>query len=41
MKGKKWYAALAALATAAATLMASSACLWFFYQPKEPDCLNK
>ena len=37
---KKMWAALATVATVIATLMATSACWVFIYQPKEPSCLN-
>ncbi len=40
MKKKKILALVAAVATVFATTIASSACLWYFYQPKEPKCLN-
>ncbi|ENZ03286.1 cyclic lactone autoinducer peptide [Clostridium thermobutyricum] len=32
--------AAAAVATVFAGLVASSACLWSFYQPEEPECLS-
>ena len=38
---KRAYATFAAVAALAAALMASSACLWFFYQPEEPKSLRK
>lgn len=31
----------ALLLTGTATVMASSACIWFMYQPKEPECLKE
>lgn len=31
---------VAALATAFAATMATSACTYFFYQPEEPECLR-
>ncbi|MGB8454621.1 MAG: cyclic lactone autoinducer peptide [Anaerocolumna sp.] len=29
-----------AIATVFATTIATSACYWYFYQPKEPKCLE-
>lgn len=37
---KKVYGVLAALGTLVAALVASSACLLFFYQPEEPASLR-
>ncbi|MEG1972958.1 MAG: cyclic lactone autoinducer peptide [Oscillospiraceae bacterium] len=37
----KILAAVSILATLAATLMASSACFWWVYQPEEPKSLQK
>lgn len=31
---------VATVATVFAATVASSACLWSFYQPEEPECLN-
>ena len=31
---------IAAIATAAASLVATSACFWSHYQPEEPKCLR-
>ena len=38
---KSLYAAVAIIATITAGIVANSACLWFFYQPKEPKSLQK
>lgn len=41
-KNKKGLLTFAAsIATLAAALVASSACLWFSYQPEEPKCLRE
>ena len=32
---------VAALTTVAAATVATSACLWLFYQPEEPKCLRE
>lgn len=40
MKRKSLLTLIAALATVFATAMASSACLYFLYQPEEPKCLS-
>ena len=40
MKKKKLLTLVTAIATVFATTIASSACLWYFYQPEEPKCLN-
>ena len=37
---KKVYGIVAAIATLVATLVASSACLVFIYQPEEPESLR-
>lgn len=31
---------MAAFATVIATTMATSACIFYFYQPEEPECLR-
>lgn len=31
---------VAAIATVAASAVATSACMWGFYQPEEPECLR-
>ena len=31
---------LAAVATVFASLVSTSACFWFTYQPEEPECLR-
>ncbi|HBR31976.1 MAG TPA: cyclic lactone autoinducer peptide [Clostridiales bacterium] len=36
----KLMAAISVIATLFATLVASSACLWWCYQPKEPQSLQ-
>ena len=38
---KGLYASLATLATLAATLIATSACYFFWYQPSEPKSLRE
>jgi cyclic lactone autoinducer peptide len=40
MKKKNILTAVATLATVFATLMASSACMFFLYQPEEPKSLK-
>ena len=37
---KKLFGALAAVCALAATLVASSACIWYLYQPEEPEALS-
>ena len=37
----KLLATVAAVATIVATMVASSACLFFVYQPEEPKCLRE
>ncbi|MDD2267983.1 MAG: cyclic lactone autoinducer peptide [Eubacteriales bacterium] len=37
---KTLYSALAIVATLVASLVASSACFWFIYQPQEPKSLQ-
>ncbi len=37
---KKFYAAVAAISTIVAALVASSACVLFIYQPEEPKSLR-
>jgi len=37
---KKFYAIVAAVSTMVAALVASSACLFFVYQPEEPESLR-
>lgn len=32
---------IATFTTMIAAMVASSACLWFSYQPEEPKCLNE
>jgi len=43
MKGltKKIFALTAVLTTLVAATVASSACLWFSFQPEEPKCLRE
>ena len=38
---KALYASLAAAATVVATVMATSACFFWFYQPEEPQSLKE
>lgn len=38
---KSLYAVVAVLATFVAATVASSACLWWFYQPEEPKSLQE
>ena len=40
MKKNKLLALIAGLATVIATTIASSACVFYFYQPEEPKCLS-
>ena len=40
MKKRNILTLVAALATAFATTIASSACYYFYYQPEEPKCLS-
>lgn len=37
---KKFYAILAAVSTLVAAMVASSACVYFVYQPEEPESLR-
>lgn len=37
---KKVYGIIAAVSTLVATLVASSACVYFLYQPEEPESLR-
>ncbi|HEX3029397.1 MAG TPA: cyclic lactone autoinducer peptide [Clostridia bacterium] len=37
---KKFYSFLGALATIVALAISSSACIWFFYQPRTPKSLR-
>ncbi|KMT23188.1 AgrD family cyclic lactone autoinducer peptide [Clostridium cylindrosporum] len=39
--GNKVLMAVAAIATVAASVVATSACLWYSYQPEEPKCLEE
>ncbi len=34
------FAVISVIATFFATVVATSACLWFVYQPEEPKCLS-
>ena len=36
----KFLATIAALATVIASVVATSACWWYFYQPEEPESLK-
>jgi cyclic lactone autoinducer peptide len=38
---KKIYTLAAAILTLVAASVASSACIWGFYQPEEPKCLRE
>lgn len=38
---KSLFAVVAVFATFVAAALASSACLWFLYQPEEPKCLQE
>ena len=40
MKKKNLLTLMAALATVFATTMATSACIFYLYQPEEPECLR-
>lgn len=40
MKKKNLLTLVAALATAVASTVATSACIYFLYQPEEPKCLS-
>lgn len=40
MKKKNLFTLLAAFATLIATTMATSACIFYFYQPEEPKSLR-
>lgn len=40
MNKKNLLTLMAAFATVIATTMATSACIFFFYQPEEPECLG-
>ncbi len=40
MNKRRILTAITAIATVFATTIASSACLWYFYQPDEPECLQ-
>lgn len=40
MKKKNLLTLMAALATVFATTIATSACIFFMYQPEEPECLR-
>ena len=37
---KQILAVVATIATLFATMVATSACMWFAYQPEEPKCLR-
>ncbi len=37
---KKVLTAMSVVATLVATLVATSACIWWMYQPEEPESLN-
>lgn len=38
---RKLLMAVAAVSTLVASLVATSACIWGFYQPEEPKCLRE
>ncbi len=38
---KKFWSIVAAASTLVAAMVASSACLWFIYQPEEPASLRE
>lgn len=38
---KKLFGLFAVVLTVIASTVASSACIWYFYQPKEPKCLRE
>jgi len=40
MKKRKLFTIVTAIATVFATTIATSACYWYLYQPKEPKCLE-
>ena len=40
MKKRKLFTVVTAIATVFATTIATSACLWYLYQPQEPKCLE-
>ncbi len=40
MKKSTLFAIVTAIATLFATTIATSACYWYMYQPKEPKCLS-
>jgi cyclic lactone autoinducer peptide len=40
MKKKNLFTLIAAIATAFAATIATSACIYFAYQPEEPECLR-
>jgi len=37
---KALFPILSAVAVFFATVVASSACIWYYYQPQEPKCLS-
>lgn len=37
----KLFGAISVVATFVATSVATSACLWYLYQPEEPECLKE
>jgi AgrD protein len=38
---KQLFTLIAVVTTLVATAVASSACVWFLYQPEEPKCLRE
>ncbi|MBK1809750.1 cyclic lactone autoinducer peptide [Clostridium sp. YIM B02505] len=38
---RKLFSIVAVIATMVAAMVASSACMFFTYQPKEPECLRE
>jgi cyclic lactone autoinducer peptide len=40
MNKRTLFAIISVIATLFATTIASSACLWYMYQPEEPKCLK-
>jgi len=38
---KKLFALTAIITTFVAATVASSACMWYIYQPEEPECLRE
>ncbi|MHC1683536.1 MAG: cyclic lactone autoinducer peptide [Clostridiaceae bacterium] len=38
---KKFFTLVATITTVVAASVASSACLWYTYQPEEPKCLSE